>query len=414
MPQSFDVRSSVISMSRRISVWIGSVGLACGLHIGCANDATGGGNGNGGANVAGPSGAAGQSQATSVAGANSAPASTPTSMHAGAGGAGAGGAVARGSAGSAGSTMMMKPPGVGGAGAGGAMAGSGAAGMMAPPMLSMCPTPPAGTSDKAVQAWMAVNQTRLAAGAGCMNSVAALVTSAQAHCDYKVANASNPTCIADAHGEMASCTGFTGADVQSREVAAGYPKALAYTEVATTFGNNPIMAVPSWIDTVWHRIPLLDPWTTDMGYGGAAACDVIDIGRGMSSAPADAVVVYPYDGQINVPPAFSGSEGPAPPPPPSGWPSAYPVSIYAKGISVTQHVLTKDGDTTPIDHLWLDAQSPQVSAGLKGYFTDTAFLYGAPFDLNTKYRVKIVGTHTGGALNKEWTFTTGAKRPFGT
>ena len=149
-----------------------------------------------------------------------------------------------------------------------------------------------------------------------------------------------------------------------------------------------------------------------MGYGGAARCDVIDIGRGMSTTPADTVAVYPYNGQTNVPPTFSGLEGPAPPAPSGGWPSSYPINIYAQKLAVTEHTLTKDGDSTPIDHLWLDAQSSLVSAGLKGYFTDTAFLYGAPFEPMTKYHVKIVGTHTGGALTVEWTFTTGAKRPF--
>lgn len=277
-----------------------------------------------------------------------------------------------------------------------------------------CPAPPADAPAAAVQAWTTLNELRVAAGAGCMNLVPALIKSAQSHCDYHAANASNAMCIADAHGEVTSCSGFTGADAQSREVAAGYPRTLAYTEVATSYGNNPTAAVPSWIDTVWHRIPLLDPWTVDMGYGGAKGCDVIDIGRGMSSAAASTVVVYPYDGQTNVPPSFSGREGPAPPPPPSGWPSAYPVSVYAQRIVVTEHVITKDGDSTPLPHLWLDSKSPEVSAGLKGYFTNTVFLYGAPLELNTKYRVKIVGTHSGGALNVEWTFTTASKKPFGT
>ena len=57
--------------------------------------------------------------------------------------------------------------------------------------------------------------------------------------------------------------------------------------------------------------------------------------------------------------------------------------------------------------------SPEIS-GVKYYFTNTAFLYGAPFELDTTYRVKIVGTHAGGALNVEWTFTTGSQRPWGT
>jgi hypothetical protein len=247
-----------------------------------------------------------------------------------------------------------------------------------------------------------------------MNLVAALDKSAEAHCKYEAANSGNTSCTSDPHGEVMSCSGYTGADVQSREVAAGYPQALAYTEVETTFGDNPTQALPNWIDTVFHRIPLLDPWTVDMGYGGATGCDVIDIGRGMSSVATNVVTTYPYDGQTDVPPAWNGLEGPEPPAPSGGFPSSYPIIIYAQGINVTQHVLTKDGDNTPIDHVWLDLHSSQISAGLQGYFVDNAIMYGAPFALSTKYHVKIVGTHTGGTLNVDWTFTTGATRPFGT
>jgi hypothetical protein len=276
------------------------------------------------------------------------------------------------------------------------------------PAQTTCPSPPSSSPANAVKAWQVLNQVRLAAGSGCMNLVAALDTSAQAYCSYEANNASNASCVAQAHTEVSGCSGYTGADVQSREVAAGYPQSLAYTEVATTFGNNPTAAVPNWIDTVFHRIPVLDPWTTDMGYGGATGCDAIDIGRGMSTVSTKAVVTYPYDGQTNVPASFSGLEGPQPPAPSGGYPSSYPVNIYAQGLSVTQHVLTKDGDSTPLDHLWLDKNSSQLMAGLQGYFGDTAFLYGAPFATNTKYHVKIVGTYAGGTLDEEWSFTTGS------
>jgi hypothetical protein len=261
---------------------------------------------------------------------------------------------------------------------------------------------------------MKVNQIRVAAGSGCMNMAPPLNKSAQAHCDYKVANRSMASCAPDAHTEVMSCSGFTGATAQDREIAAGYARQQAYTEVANTYGNNPTASVQSWVDTVWHRIPLLDPWITDMGYGGAAGCDVIDIGRGTATTPANTVVVYPYDGQTNVPPTFNGVEGPAPPPPAGGWPSAYPINIYAQRISVTEHVLTKDGDSTPLDHVWMDGKSSNVDPGYRYYLLNTAFMYGnAPFAPNTKYRVKITGTHTGGALNLEWTFTTGVANPFG-
>ncbi len=275
--------------------------------------------------------------------------------------------------------------------------------------LSSCPAPPAGASIEARQAWIVVNEMRLAAGAGCMNMVTALNASALAHCNYYITNVQNPTCIADVHGEVMGCAGFTGADVVTREVAAGYPRTLAYTEVMTFYGNQPENAIGSWIGSVWHRIPLLDPWTTDMGYGGASGCDAIDIGHGQGSVLAGTAVVFPWDGQTGVPLSFAGDrETPMPPAPSSGWPSAYPISLYAAELNVTQHVLTKEGDGTPIAHVWLDAKSSAVDPGLKPYLANTAFLYGAPFAPLTMYRVQIAGTHATGSLSLSWTFTTGA------
>jgi uncharacterized protein YkwD len=400
---------TVVSIQRPL-LWSASAGFACALTVACS--AGDGPNTNGGGNAGGASGSI--AQTPSSGGVGGQPPATGTGGTAMNPPAGAGGMLIPPIG--MGGSPIVPPIGSGGAAGSGMMTGGSPSVMptttSTPPPPGMCPAPPADSPANAVQALNTLNQIRLAAGAGCMNLVSSLNTSATAHCNYEAANASNMSCTSDPHGEVMSCTGFTGATAQAREVAAGYSRTLAYTEVLTTYGNNPVAAVPSWVDTVWHRIPLLDPWTTDMGYGGAARCDVIDIGRGMSSVPTDAVAVYPYDGQTNVPPTFSGLEGPAPPAPSGGWPSSYPINIYAQRISVTEHVLTKDGDPTPLDHLWLDAQSSLVSAGLKGYFTDTAFLYGAPFAPNTKYRVKVVGTHTGGALTKEWTFTTGAKRPF--
>lgn len=332
---------------------------------------------------------------------------------------GTGGSVPSGGSsgisGNGGALVTGGTSGSGGASGGtGGIIGSGSA-AGAGGTIDACPAPPAGAPDTAIAAWTLLNQTRLAAGAGCMNLVATLDASAQAHCDYVVANNGNDACLPNLAIEVEGCTGYTGTSPAWRQIAAGYPTALAYTADATTYSNDPSSSVPSWIDSVFHRLPLLDPWTTDMGHGGAIACDVVDIGHGVSSVPTDTVVVYPYDGQIDVPPANPGIfEGPIPPAPPSGWPSSYPVTIYAQGMSITEHVLTRDGDATPLEHLWLDAASPEIDAALKPYFTNAAVLYGAPFELTTTYRVKIVGTYAGGALSVEWSFTTGSTRPFGT
>jgi hypothetical protein len=278
-----------------------------------------------------------------------------------------------------------------------------------PTDISSCTPPPAGASATAVKAWTMLNKLRIGAGSGCMNMHPQLLASAQSHCDYKAMNRSNAACTADAHSQIRGCPGFTGVDVQSREIAAGYPRNLAYTEVALTYGDNPDLAIPGWLVTPFHRIPMIDPWTTDMGWGGGPGCDVIDFGRGMVSVPNDTIVVFPYNGQTDVPVSFNGLEAPQPPAPVGGWPSGYPISIYAQKLSITEHVLTKDGTDTPLVHTWLDTANPG-NAGLRPYFSNTALLYGAPFEPNTTYRVKLVGTYAGGALNREWTFTTGARR----
>jgi hypothetical protein len=214
-------------------------------------------------------------------------------------------------------------------------------------------------------------------------------------------------CIANPHLEVMGCAGFTGATPGDRMKAAGY----------TAFGGGEVMAfvnsaqgsVDTWVNSVWHRVPILDPWTTHLGYGSSARCDTIDFGRG-TPAPANTVVVYPYDGQTNLPLSFNGAnEGPMPPMPATGWPSSTPISVYAQKIMVTEHVLTKDGDATPIEHVWLDAQAEIVAMDMRRQLTNVVFMYAnLPFEANTKYHVKITGTYSGGPLMKEWTFTTGA------
>lgn len=263
---------------------------------------------------------------------------------------------------------------------------------------------PSGVSAAAAEALRIVNEARLAAGAGCATMIPELNTSAQNHCDYYAANAGDDACTANPHGEVMGCTGFTGEGLGDRMETAGY-MGRGSSEVMA-FENDPAQAIAMWINSVWHRIPILDPWTTHLGYGGADNCDVIDFGRG-TPAPDDTVVLWPYDGQTGLPTTFDGShEGPEPPAPPTGWPSSTPITVYAQDLTVTEHTLTLDGDATPIEHVWLTSAD-------SNFLRSAIMLYAnAPFEANTKYRVKITGTYAGGALTREWTFTTGERNRF--
>lgn len=266
--------------------------------------------------------------------------------------------------------------------------------------IADCPAAPADASPEAAEALRIITEARIAAGAGCITLVSELSTAALNHCEYYAAN--DGQCTADPHSEVDGCTGFTGTSGGARARAAGYQGQSSFEVMA--FANDPQQAINLWINSVWHRLPILSPWVTEMGYGNAEGCDTIDFGRGMP-LPDDTVVVYPYPDQVGVPPSFQGNqEGPEPPAPPTGWPSGIPINVYAQGVQVTEHTLTLDGDDTPIEHMWLIPAEQDL-------LRDEVFLYSyAPLEPMTRYRVRIVGTFVGGELNLDWTFETGESR----
>jgi uncharacterized protein YkwD len=292
-----------------------------------------------------------------------------------------------------------------------AAAGSGGA---EPPLVAApegCAPPPVGASDEEINALNTVNTLRAAAGATCLTLDLNIGKAARAHCAYYALNKdSAPECVISPHYEVAGCAGYTGSTPSERMRAAGFASGGGGGEVMA-FMENPVRAVQTWVDSVWHRIPILDTATTVMGYGSAEGCDTIDFGPNRRRE-ALSLVAYPYAGQIGVTTAFDGrNEGPMPPAPTTGWPSANPISLYGQQLLITEHQLFVDGDDTPLEHTWLDPTSPILPADQQSLLRNVVFMYAnQPYLPNTTYRVKIVGTYAGGDLLREWTFTTGAPR----
>jgi hypothetical protein len=224
---------------------------------------------------------------------------------------------------------------------------------------------------------------------------ATINTAAERHCRYYTSNSG--ACIADPHAEVSTCSMFVGARFSDRMRAAGYT-GVAKSEDMHFLGDG-AAAVQGWIDSVWHRTPVLSPWTRDLGYGTAGRCDTMDFGQG--EATADSVVVtYPYAGQTGFPTAFAGNESPAPPTPPGGWPSGPIVHVYARGATIHSHVLRVDSTGELVPHRWL---APGDSAFLRDEFV----LYAhSPLRAATRYRAHITGTTARGPINLDWTFTT--------
>jgi hypothetical protein len=256
-----------------------------------------------------------------------------------------------------------------------------------------------------------------------VNQVAALNQASQAHADFIVSNCSNyGTSGLSPHSENAAWEGFTGVQPGDRMTAAGYPKSSASEVIA--FLNHPTRAVDGWIRTLYHRLPLLDPRTKEIGYGGAtidssaALCssrqfwnaDVVDIG--MNATAEDVVVLYPPDGSTRIPTSFDGMESPQPVPPPAGWPSGTIITVqFGKDLpfTVTEHRLLEFGETQ-LPHLIVAAKADDTAfVGADPHLGDDRVLalYALTrLKAGTDYTVVIDMVRNDAPLHLEWTFKT--------
>jgi hypothetical protein len=219
---------------------------------------------------------------------------------------------------------------------------------------------------------------------------------ARLHCVYYTANESSGTCVSNPHAEVSSCPNYVATNFWERMQAAGYTGSPAAEDMA--FQGDGAAAVQQWIDSVWHRTPILSPWIREIGYGNTADCDTMDFGVG-APTPGDVVATYPYAGQTGVPVDFDGRfEGPTPPAPPTGWPSGYPIHLYIQG-SITEHTLT-DAAGTALPHTWL-------TPGMSPLLTNEYVMYSHdPLAAHTTYHVHAVGSSSAGAQTFDFQFTT--------
>ena len=198
-------------------------------------------------------------------------------------------------AGTAGSSVATGTPDAAAGGVGGSRDADSPRAEVAAP--AQCPAPPAGAPADAITALNAENAARVGMGIPCASLVLTLCTSAQNHCTYYTTNQGSATCeAASSHSEIAGCPQFTGADPGARIKAAGYT-GMGWAE-CMAFMDDPAGAVKTFIDSVYHRTPVLSPWYRDMGYGGGTGCDTIDFGPGATTAKT-VTANYPYDGQID-------------------------------------------------------------------------------------------------------------------
>lgn len=247
-----------------------------------------------------------------------------------------------------------------------------------------------------------INEARAAIGVPPLKRHPALDTAASAHANYYKVNFGDPSLAGmGLHYEDPGKPGFTGADFSARAKAAGYSGSI--NENIGLSGS--LLVTVDWsLDTINHRLTLIDPRYTDVGFGvvndGKVKIEVIDLGTVQWRntiepswepwPPPDATNIgLRFDGEGNDP--IAGLT----------LPTGYPITLKYNGaskVAFTGAKLSSPGQ----------ADVPVVAQAGTGFITRNTYmvLARAPLQPGVTYTVAIDGTLDGAAFTRKWSFTT--------
>lgn len=279
--------------------------------------------------------------------------------------------------------------------------------------LSSTPGQPSGavspTIDPAQQAIAHVNAARAASGLEPMKLSDHLADSARLHAEYLALHrAVYDTQGVSAHVQLEGLPGYTGASFVDRADAAGY-EGHALAEVVAR-RPTPVAAVESWLESLYHRLPLLSAAAVEVGYGESSGdliqTNVMELGAlPERDTAADPVFVrYPSDGQLEVAGAWDGNEIPQPEPPPAGYPSGPVVTLQVSGHDAitwgAASVRRAGSQSELISTVLTRANDSHLGE------RSIAVIPQRPLLPETAYEVSIAGTRNGEAFVQRWSFTT--------
>jgi hypothetical protein len=207
-----------------------------------------------------------------------------------------------------------------------------------------------------------------------------------------------------AHEEDISKEGCYGVQFWDRMSHFGYTGQATHEVMA--FLASPLGSVHTWAESLFHRLPFVDPHVFETGYGQAsgelAHCDTMDFASG---GPVDDNhdAIYPYDGQVGVGPSWHGNESPQPPKPSNGYPSGPIITVTSPmgvDILVSKYNIT-DSNGADVPVVFVDHR-------IHDFLPRTTAIYAQnPLNENSTYTVFMSGTRNNKAWEKTWSFTTG-------
>jgi hypothetical protein len=155
---------------------------------------------------------------------------------------------------------------------------------------------------------------------------AKLNKAADNHADYVRQNCNFST----VHYEVSGNPGFTGTMTDQRATAAGF-RAKGFLSEDIAFTDSPEGAVDTWINSFYHRIPVIWARHNNIGYGereiscGNPYMNHVNVMDFDLTAENSKYVYYPAPGQNQIPTAWTTVEGPEP----------FPRLSYPRGFPIT-------------------------------------------------------------------------------
>lgn len=204
------------------------------------------------------------------------------------------------------------------------------------------------------------------------------------------------------HREVANTSGFTGVTMRDRSTTFGFPQASMAEDI--THRGEPAAAIKDWVDSVYHRFPLMIPTLDAIGFGeasgGGLPMDVLDMGYLNQLGDPRQMVVFPAEGQTAVPVAFVGNELPDPVPPGGKYPTGYPVTLnFNPFVKVTVSASEiRDAAGHLVDSYVLPPTHVEENV--------LTILPKAPLTAKTTYQLHVTGSIDGAGFTRDWSFTT--------
>lgn len=250
-----------------------------------------------------------------------------------------------------------------------------------------------------------VNAFRSNVGVPPLSEDGKVAEGAEAHAYYFLFNFGRPQLQGlGIHSEDPTLPAFTGGNSLERDRHFGYGGSGAGEVINHVF--TPEGSVQVWMDSVFHRFPLLARETAVAGYGeaqvGVTSIAVMDVG--LSDPGKGEAIVYPTPDQPNVPASFNGGEVPDPAPAGTNYPIGYPVTLQmglAQTLAVSAgRLLGPDGKEVP--SFALEPGKGAMRAN------EWALLAQQPLTPGARYTVEVSGKVDAQDFSKRWSFTVGS------